>query len=253
MKKRHYITVTAGIAILSVTLGACGIARRSSPSVPVSDSDWSVDTGENSDYTDDVYIEIGENKRSSIFTSPDDYEPGSSERDNEVYAAVNDFVLTSFGTTFQEVDGLTNYDIDVLHTLDNSPGRYGMEYENNKNCVYIFHKNGSEYMESGDLCVGAEGWICRIMDFEHEWAASVRDLNNALRENYPDCSDISFTSTSSVVDAPKGVRDTLAYMDFTVPFYNGESTKVRLYVEEPSETSYVSSDDWAMICLPDEY
>lgn len=66
-------------------------------------------------------------------------------------------------------------------------------------------------------------------------------------------SDVRFTSNSTIVDAPKGIRDTMAYMDFTVSFYNTAPAKVRLYVNEPREDSYVSSSDWVMLCLPGEY
>lgn len=207
------------------------------------------------DDNDGFYYAEDNRKRVSILTDPGDYEAGNGSDENaaDMYAAVNDYVMTAYGLTYREVDGMTNYDNDVMYLFDNSPNRYGMEYQNNTNCIYIFHKEGNDPGGDGDRCVGACGWFSRLMDFDHEWAAYVYDLEAALRDSYPDCTGVGFTDRTAIPDAPGNIGDTLAYMDFTVPFYNGGSTTVRLYVEADSYDSIVYSDAWAMLCLPNEY
>ena len=269
MKKRDFIKSMVLAAALCVSLTACVSSSSNNNNNDSHDAgyekadDYEETDGyektddyaddENERDNDDTYYSVNDDKRSSVLTDANDYESGDGTSSEVYYASINDDVKKVFGLTYGQIESQPDYYAPVLYTFDESPDRYGMEYQNNRNCAYIFHKKGDEPCGEHDICVGACGWFSRLMDFEHEWAAYVYDLESALKETYPDCSDVKYVSTSTIPDAPTNISDTLAYMDFTATFDNTEPTKVRLYVEASDSSSIVDSDDWTLICLPEEY
>ena len=283
MKKKTFITLIAFISVLCFGLTACA-GSSSNKKNGDNDSEYEVtdnypedDYGNNEDYDSDYeeadnypeddygqgndapYIADDNDHRTTVLIDPNDYERGegsSSEEPSseEAYVSINDFVKNAFGLTYSQFENQTDGDVSALYTFDNSPNRYGLEFNNNYNCIYIFHNKGDEPCGDHDTCVGASGWFSRLMIFEHEMGEGhYYDLENALKKAYPDCTDIQFVSRSTIPDAPRNISDTLAYWDFTATFDNAEPTKVRLYVEGKYANDMVLSDHWTMICRPDEY
>lgn len=237
------------------------------------------DTVESYEYASDdddyIYYQIDDRKRKPVLNDPSGYETGSSSslsdssaastENSETYnpeatsdnygeetsARINDNIQNVFGLTYPQIDGLTNYAGCSLYTMDALPSLYGVEYQNSVNGIYLMQKAGSENLGDYDTCIGAFGWLSRIIDFQHESPANVYSFADALRAVYPDCTGVWFTDKSVIPTAPSNISDELAYVEFTASFNNAPDTKVRLYVESQGDTCYVTDDSWVFLCPAD--
>lgn len=231
------------------------------------------DTVESYDYApnddDYIYYQIDDRKRKPVLNDPSDYETGNSSSasmenpetynpeatsDNygeEMSARINDNIQNVFGLTYPQIDGLTNYAGCSLYTMDALPSLYGVEYQNSVNGIYLMQKAGSENLGDNDTCIGAFGWLSRIIDFQRESPANVYSFADALRAVYPDCTGVWFVDKSVIPTAPSNISDELAYVEFTASFNNTPDTKVRLYVESRGDTCYVTDDSWVFLCPVD--
>lgn len=192
-----------------------------------------------------IYYQIEDRERKSVLADPNQYESGnSSDSDEEMFAEIDGTLMNAFGLTYS----ILGDSCQTVYTMDEMPYLYGIEdYSNHANEIYLMQQEGSERFGDNDICVGAFGWLSRVFVFEHEWSASVKDFTDALRENYPDCTELQFTDKSIIPSAPSNIGNTLAYVDFTAPFCAAGNTKVRLYIEASSEDSGASSDTWVYL------
>lgn len=192
-----------------------------------------------------IYYQIEDRERKSVLADPNQYESGnSSDSDEEMFAEIDGTLMNAFGLTYS----ILGDSCQTVYTMDEMPYLYGIEdYSNHANEIYLMQQEGSERFGDNDICEGAFGWLSRVFVFEHEWSASVKDFTDALRENYPDCTELQFTDKSIIPSAPSNIGNTLAYVDFTAPFCAVGNTKVRLYIEASREDSGASSDTWVYL------
>ena len=209
-------------------------------SVCASDSNDSTDSG--SGY---VYYQIDNRKKKSILADSNGYESskGSSQQ-QELFAEIDGSLMNAFGCSYSAF-----HDYSTLYTMDELDSIYGLEnYSLRANEILLMSQSTANPLNENDVCIGAFGWLSRIFVFEHEYSASVGDFVSALKDSYPDCTDLQFSNKSILAYTPSNIGDSLGYVEFTVPFCMTGNTKVRLYIEASSADSGVSSDTWVFLC-----
>lgn len=218
-------------------------------SAGTSDEDSSVCASDSNDSTDSgsgyVYYQIDNRKKKSILVDSNGYESskGSSQQ-QELFAEIDGSLMNAFGCSYSAF-----HDYSTLYTMDELDSIYGLEnYSLRANEILLMSQSTADPLNENDVCIGAFGWLSRIFVFEHEYSASVGDFVSALKDSYPDCTDLQFSNKSILAYTPSNIGDSLGYVEFTVPFCMTGNTKVRLYIEASSADSGVSSDTWVFLC-----
>ncbi len=213
------------------------------------DSSCNSDSYDSANSTDSgsgyVYYQIDTRKKKSILADSNGYESskGSAQK-QELFAEIDGSLMNAFGCSYSAF-----HDYSTLYTMDELDSLYGLEnYSLRANEILLMKQTGSAPLNDQDTCIGAFGWLSRIFVFEHEYSASVGDFVSALKDTYPDCTDLQFSNKSILAYTPSNIGDSLGYVEFTVPFCMTGNTKVRLYIEASSADSGVSSDTWVFLC-----
>lgn len=205
-------------------------------------SDSSASTDSESDY---VYYQIDTRKKKSVLADPNGYESSKgSSQEQELFAEVDDSLMNAFGCSYSAF-----HDYSTLYTMDELDSLYGLEnYSIRANEILLMSQSGANPLNENDVCIGAFGWLSKIFVFEHEYSASVSDFVSALKDSYPDCTNLQFANKSVLAYTPSNIGNSLGYVEFTVPFCMTGNTKMRLYIEASSADSGVSSDTWVFFC-----
>lgn len=237
------------------------------------DEELTKDPDEYTGSDDNVYYQIDESTRKSLFTDASEYEPGNlsgasydadadadyvqneaeNEDTEEMSACVAELIREVFGMTYAGIDGLERYSTDTVYTMDAIPSLYGIESPNSRNGIFVMQKEGTGMFYPDDVCVGAYGWFSRVMEFNHDWLCNVYVFADVLRDTYPDCTGVKYADPSIIPIAPSDIEQDLAYVDFTVPFPITGDTTVRLYMEVTGDECYLFNDNWTFLCTPDMF
>lgn len=204
---------------------------------------------------DSCYDEVtGEYENEYSDYSDDEYD--YDEYDEQVITAcISDHVTGHLGCKAHDI---TNNETYTLNDMNYNKEWCAITRSGfNSDCAniyYIYRKASNGEPVSNDGNVAVFGWFGRIINFEHEWACDDSEFFKAMKDEYPDCSDLKLIDKSELKYAPDYVEDQLGYIDFTASFDNMSDTNVRLYFEYDDEAPYhFSEDSWAMLCLPNEF